>query len=541
MPMIPIRGLGSKGIVTDIPSVDLGLDTFTSGNNVRFGSGATLRAPSWRTAHTGLSWTPMGTFDTSLVDATPLTFLVDTNGRAYTRSSSGVITDVSEAGFVSSTISTQYTSCDLGSVFYLNNEARVPRFFGPLSTQVAALPGWTSTHRAHILRSYKDFLVAFGVTKGAVVNPNLVKWSDVALSGAPPASWDETDPTKLAGENPLTEMSGPILEAQTLRDAMIIYGDQEVWAMEFVGGQFLFRFRKVFGDAGIMGRNCAVEVEGKHYVFGPSDIYAHDGASITSIAESRVRDHVYNSMQTKFSKRFFVHHNRETKEIYFCYVSGDSEIEQGFSGGNGCNRAAVFNYFTTTWSFLDLPNVVGPVGLAPSVASPTWASLAGTWDALGGTWGDLESSTKKSPLFSVQAVGSTIPTPRLSFLDPVESGSRVPLPLDPALQSEAFVEKLGIDLDAQGAPIATFKEIRALFPQIRVPSGQPVFIRFGTSATQGTAPTWGPDIPYNPTTDYKVDGQRSSGRYLAVRLTARTPFDFSFSGLDLDMVANGNR
>ena len=39
--------------------------------------------------------------------------------------------------------------------------------------------------------------------------------------------------------------------------------------MEFVGGTFIFNFRKLF-DAGLINQNCVVEVEGKHYVFDSS-------------------------------------------------------------------------------------------------------------------------------------------------------------------------------------------------------------------------------------------------------------------------------
>ena len=61
------------------------------------------------------------------------------------------------------------------------------------------------------IRAYKSFLVAIGIQKGSVDHPYLVKWSDAANPDALSPSWDYTDPTTLAGENPLMGQDGEIL------------------------------------------------------------------------------------------------------------------------------------------------------------------------------------------------------------------------------------------------------------------------------------------------------------------------------------------
>ena len=68
--------------------------------------------------------------------------------------------------------------------------------------------------------------------------------------------------------------------------------------MEFVGGNFIFAFRKLFTDDGLISQNCAVEVEGKHYCFGPSDIYVHDGTTKQSICDERTKNFVFQGLNT---------------------------------------------------------------------------------------------------------------------------------------------------------------------------------------------------------------------------------------------------
>src|SRR3546814_5192092 len=51
----------------------------------------------------------------------------------------------------------------------------------------------------------------------------------------------------------------------------------------------------------------------------------------------------------------FVSHDPRLNEIHFCYHSGDRFAR--FQSGEGCNRAAVYNYRLDNWTFYDLPNV----------------------------------------------------------------------------------------------------------------------------------------------------------------------------------------
>jgi hypothetical protein len=171
--------------------------------------------------------------------------------------------------------------------------------------------------------SYKDFLVALNLIKGGTEYPAMVKWSDAALYNAVPGSWDEGDPTTLAGETTLTDMRGPIIDGLSLRDSFIIYGDNEVWEMNYVGGTFVFDFRKRFDDVGILNTNCAVEVDGQHYVFDAFDLYTHDGTSKQSIAHDRVKDFVFGGLIKELRHRAFVTHNPKLNEVLFCYPAND--------------------------------------------------------------------------------------------------------------------------------------------------------------------------------------------------------------------------
>ena len=111
--------------------------------------------------------------------------------------------------------------------------------------------------------------------------PNIVTANSV------PDSWDETDTTKSALTNDLVEMKTAIVDGAVLGSNFIIYFSDSIFLMEFAGGHFIMNFDNLFADAGLINQNCVVEVEGKHYCFGPADIYVHDGTTKRSICDER--------------------------------------------------------------------------------------------------------------------------------------------------------------------------------------------------------------------------------------------------------------
>ena len=82
------------------------------------------------------------------------------------------------------------------------------------------------------------------MTEGSTAFPNRVRFSNVVLANSIPDSWDDTDATKLAGFVDLVEQDTAIVDGMTLGSNFIIYTSTQVWLMDFVGGTFLFNFKK---------------------------------------------------------------------------------------------------------------------------------------------------------------------------------------------------------------------------------------------------------------------------------------------------------
>ena len=537
MVTLPIRNLGSSGVLTDINPYNLPVTGFTSAVNVRFDEGKVMRAPVFRTVKGSLGYKPRAAFgivpdngfDTIITVSDSWVIKEYINGVMVNKS--GSITGLSDPR--------PYTISQLADVVYINRPDRVPAYRLPAGTTFANLPNWVSNWRCEALRPYGDFLFALNMTEGSTNYANRVRFSDIVTGNSYPSSWDETDLTKSAGFNDLVQMQTRIVDGLELGNNFIIYSLTEVFTVEFTGGALLFNFRKLFGDEGVINQNCITEAEGKHFVFGNNDIYMHDGTTKQSIVDERVRRFVFSGMNKSKADRCFVQHNKVLNEIYFCYVSGDSLA--GFPNTDRCNRAAVFNYVNNTWSFYDLPNV--SAGTTANVNSiETYSTATQSYNTVGGSYYDQEDSYERHTLLVGEIDTNTgITQERIYALDLSDTGA---LSYDIELEAvkPPIIERIGLDLDEIKQPLRGYKVITKLLPQISTinTDNTTVIFEFGASDIPNSTPTYTQTATFDVAAHYKMDS-RASGRYLSYKmyLSPSDLKDFEFSGFDLEVVMTG--
>tara|TARA_B110001452_G_C15211351_1_gene420151 strand:+ start:102 stop:1352 length:1251 start_codon:yes stop_codon:yes gene_type:complete len=396
--------------------------------------------------------------------------------------------------------------------------------------------GNTVLWRAESIRAYGDFLIALNLTEGGTSFPSRVRFSTPALANAVPTTWNENDTTASAGFNDLVQMKTGIVDGLTLGTKFIVYSKDQVWLMEFVGGTFIHNFRKLFSDCGVINQNCIAEVEGAHYVFDHNDIYIHDTNTRQSIVDSRVKSYIFGGLNTAKLNRCFVHHNPDLDEVMFCYVSGDDMAE--FTNGDRCNRAAVFNYKSQTWSFVDLPNVSSSTH--GTISSSITYQNSNTYETIGGTYYSQEAGYDEHSLFvGEQSSADGITGSKLYGLDLSDAGS-LSFGLDPEANKPPFLEREGIDLDGM-SPLSGYKVISKIFPQVATDNTDKKFVfTFGSTDLMGSNTDYSASTSFDGATDYKID-TRESGRYLSYKMTVTDDKDFDFLGFDLDVLTTGRR
>ena len=534
---LPIRNLGSTGVLTDPNPYNLPITGFTSGNNVRFDEGKVRRSPVFRKVKDSLGFDPRAAFGV-VPDSGFDTVLMVSDDYQIKEYANGTVTD--RSGSISGTTDPRaFTLSSLADVVYINRPDRVPVARIPSATSFVDLANWDSTWRTKALRPFGDFMLALNVTQGSTNFPNRVRFSNLVTGNSIPDSWDETDTQKSAGTNDLVQMQTAIVDGAELGTNFIIYSSTEAMLVEFVGGTFIFNYRKLFGDEGVINQNCIAEADGKHFVFGTHDIYVTDGTTKVSICDEKTRNFIFTGLNFSNADRCFVQHNKVLDEIMFCYQSGDSLVN--FPDTDRCNRAAVYNIRNNCWSFYDLPNVsAGTTANVDTVA--TYASATGTYNAVGGSYYDQEDSRNRHTLM-VGNIDTTngITSSKLYGLDLSDEGSMA-FNVDPEATKPPFVERIGIDLDEIREPLDGYKVVTRMLPQVatRNTRDTTLTVEFGASDLPNNTPTYSTTTTFDIASDYKVDS-RAAGRYLSYKFSKGTNdyADFELSGFDLDVTTTG--
>ena len=536
-----VRRLGSTGIITDISPTDIeDPAVFTAGVNVRFRNGRVSRAPAARTV-TELPFEPRHCFTIPPASGGYDEIIaVSEDFDSFQRFNSPAFEDLTPTGHVGS-VSPQsvVTSALLGGVAYVNRETHHPLYKAPADTEFSEIPDWDPLDKCRVLRPYKDQLIALGVTKSGIFYPTMVKWSDISGFGAPPASWDPTLTTNSAGENIVNDMQHMIVDGHPLRDSFILYCTNSVWTMDFVGGDLIFTFRKIFDEYGVINPNCVAQKGAQHFVFDHNDIYVHDGVSPQSIADQRTREFIFDSIDLSKKHLCFVDHDKKLSEVRFCYPSSDRLVGFG-NPTTGCNRAAIYNYANNTWSFDDIPNVVSSCTSAILSAALWEDDPEVTWDGSGGLYASTDGDeTARSIMLGRTDTSQGLTAPRIYVLDVIDGG-KAPYGIEPEAIKPVFLERSGLDLDNLGKNLNQYAYLQELWPQMSAEHPEDIYWQFGSTDLINREPLWSEEMPFDPETEGKLD-INESGKYLSYRFGLRGSGDFKLSGFDVQMVFRGRR
>ena len=406
----------------------------------------------------------------------------------------------------------------LGTIPVVNNGADVPQQWDNSLVKLKDLGNWTSTHRCKTIRAFKNYLIALNITKGASVYPQMIKWSHGAEPLAVPDSWDETDPTKDAGETNLLASTGEVIDGGQLRDVFIIYKEDSTHLMRYIGGQFVFSFQELFKTSGILTVNCWQEYKGMHYVLTRGDIIAHDGSSILPIATRRVRNFLFTDLDPDNYIRSFVTINPAKEEVWFCYPSVGSAYS---------NRALVYHVTDKKWSIRELPNV-GYIdsGIVEASGDTAWSTIGLTWSTANRVWNYAPFNPS-----SVSLLYCATEDTALHKGDSSNTANGATIPVTIERTGNAHVSQQVID-------DSTYKYISTIWPRIDAPSGTEIRVSVGVQDRIEAPIEWTAYQTFTVGEDDKVDFD-ISGRYWGTRFNTNADVNWKLQGYDVEVKGQG--
>ena len=124
-----------------------------------------------------------------------------------------------------------------------------------------------------------------------------------------------------------------IIGALKAKEVILVWTDNALYTMSFIGAPFTFRLDQVGTNCGLIGQNAVVEIDGSAFWLSSKGFFLYDG-TVKSIPCS-VEDFVYDNFDTTKGQQVAAGLNNLFTEITWYYPASGSEYN---------NKYVVFNY-----------------------------------------------------------------------------------------------------------------------------------------------------------------------------------------------------
>ena len=124
-----------------------------------------------------------------------------------------------------------------------------------------------------------------------------------------------------------------IVGALKAKETILVWTDNALYTMKFIGAPFTFGFEQVGTNCGLIGKNAAVEIDGSAFWLSPNGFFMFDG-TVKSLPCS-VEDFVFDNFDTTKGQQVAAGINNLYTEVVWYYPSAGSEYN---------DKYVVYNY-----------------------------------------------------------------------------------------------------------------------------------------------------------------------------------------------------
>ena len=309
-----------------------------------------------------------------------------------------------------------------------------------------------------------------------------------------------------------------IVGALHAKETILVWTDNALYTMKFVGAPLTFGFEQVGTNCGLIGKNAAIEIDGKAFWMSNNGFFMFDGT--VKALPCSVEDYVYDDIDTTKGQQVNAGLNNLYTEVIWWYPTQGSTFN---------NRSVVFNY-----------------GEIKSDALGTWYTNV-SQDSIRTSWIDSliyprpyatkfnSSSTGTFPvIIGEDGLGQTV-------LFEQETGTDQINPDGTTTTLTSFIQSYDIALQTDQGIGEYFLAMRRFLPNFKVLTGTNK-ATIGVSdwpSDTAVSSTYSPFIIY-PTTQY--ESTRVRGRYANIKIeNINAGETWRFGTFQVDIQPDGRR
>ena len=119
-----------------------------------------------------------------------------------------------------------------------------------------------------------------------------------------------------------------IIGSLKAKEAILVWTDNALYTMKFIGAPFTFGFEQVGTNCGLIGKNAAVEIDGVAFWMSNNGFFMFDG-TVKSLPCS-VEDYVYDQADTTKGQQICAGLNNQFTEVTWYYPSTNSDYNDQY-------------------------------------------------------------------------------------------------------------------------------------------------------------------------------------------------------------------
>jgi hypothetical protein len=301
-----------------------------------------------------------------------------------------------------------------------------------------------------------------------------------------------------------------IIGALKAKESILVWTDNALYTMKFIGAPFTFGFEQVGTNCGLIGKNAAVEIDGVAFWLSPKGFFMFDGTVKT--LPCSVEDFVYDNIDTTKGQQVFAGINNLYTEVIWYYPSANSDYN---------DKYVIYNYTDKVWytgteartTWIDAEIYAKPF------ATKFTSNASGTFPVVVG-----ESGLGRSQLFEHE-VGT----------DQVDETGAV-------TTVSSFIKSFDFDLQAQGGIAGeTFLAVRRFVPDFETIAGN-AKVTLGIKRYPQQSDSSSSLSPFTITSSTDKKDTRARGRFVNIKIENDAVAEsWRFGTFKLDIQPDGRR
>ena len=324
--------------------------------------------------------------------------------------------------------------------------------------------------------------------------------------------------TNTAGSQRLQDGT-KIMGALVAKENILVWTDNALYTMKFVGAPFTFGFEQVGTNCGLIGKNAAIEIDGVAYWMGTNGFFSFDGTVNT--LPCSVEDYVYDDIDTTKGQQVAAGINNLFTEVVWWYPT---------SGSSFNNRYVVYNYGVTN----------NPLPMGNWYTGVNTNSIRTTW---------IDSLVYPKPYATAYDSSGTGTFPSVigqtglgkSVLFEHETGTDQVNPDGSVTTLTSFIQSYDFSLQTDQGAAEYFLAMRRFLPNFKILQGDATITISVADypADPNTNTTLSPFTVNSSTT--KID-TRARGRYAAIKIeNTGAAESWRFGTFQADLQPDGRR